>query len=79
MLALRPGVYGPVDRQLRIPDVELVLACDEVVDLVVKLLAAHLDTGQSLPIIDKDNGEVDLVVCCSPVVVVIPDVEDEDG
>ena len=55
------------------------LACDEVIDLVAKLLATHLNTRQSLPIIDKNNGKVDHVMCRSPVVVVIKDVEDEDG
>jgi hypothetical protein len=59
--------------------VELVLACNEVVDFVAKLLAAHLDTGQSLSIIDKHNGKVDLMVRRGPVVFVIPDVENEDG
>jgi hypothetical protein len=47
--------------RLRIPAAELVLACDEAVDLVAKLLAANLDAGQSLPIIDKNNVKVDLV------------------
>lgn len=64
---------------LCIPAVELVLACDEVVDLVAKVWATHLDTEQFLPIIDENNGKVNLVVCRSPVVVVIPYIKDEDG
>lgn len=65
--------------RFRIPAVELVLACDESVDLVTKRLAAHLDTGEPLPIIDEKHGKVDFVVSRGPVVAVIPDVEGEDG
>jgi hypothetical protein len=56
------------------------LACDDTVDFVAKLATAYLFDGRRTPpVINKNNGKVDLVVCCGPVVVVIPDVEDEDG
>lgn len=66
-------------RRLRIPAMQLMLASNEMVDLFAKLFAAHLDTGLPLPIVDKQDRQVNVIVCRSPVVVVIPDVEGEDG